>query len=75
MVMWQMKSGPGPSLETVVVLCGWVTVRGVRGHTFTPGRGTAVVTDGRLALQHIAEPLTSHVVVIALIWGAERPQP
>ena len=68
-------SGPGPSWETIVLVWGWVTIRGVGGHAFMAPRGTAVDTDGRVALQLTAEPLTTHVVVVALQWGSERPQP
>ena len=74
-VVWPKKSGPSPSWETVVILWGWVTVRGFGGHVFTAPRGTVVEKDGRVALQLTAEPLTTHVVVVALQWGAERPQP
>ena len=59
----------------MVVLWGWVTVRGVGGHVFTAPRGTVVETDGRVPLQLAAEPVTTHVVVVALQWGGERPQP
>ena len=38
-------------------------------------RGTAVDTDGRVALQLTAKPVTSHEVVVALQLGASRPQP
>ena len=40
-VMWPRRSGPGPGGETIVVLCGWVTIREVGGHAFTAPR------DGR----------------------------
>ena len=69
------KSGPNPSRETLAVLWRWVTVRGFRGHIFTNTRGTVVETDGTVALQFTAEPLTTHVVVATLQWGAQRPQP
>ena len=65
-VVWPKKSGPSPNLETVVVLWGWVTVRGFGGHVFTALHGTVVKTDGRVALQLTAEPLTTHVLVLAL---------
>ena len=32
-------------------------------------------TDERVGLQLIPEPLTTLMVVVALQWGAERPQP
>ena len=63
-----------------MVLWGWVTVRKVGGHAFTSPQGRAVDTDGRVALQLSTKPtehkehLTTHVVVVALRWGAERPQ-
>ena len=49
-VMWPGKSGLGPSWETIVVVCGSVTIRGVGGHAFTAPCGKAVDTDGRVAL-------------------------
>ena len=59
-----------------MVLWGWVTVRGFGGHVFTAPRGTVVETDaGGVVLQLTPERLTTHVVVAALQWGAERPQP
>ena len=64
-----------PSWETVAVLWGWVAVRGTGGHNFTAPRGTVIETDGGTALQLAAEPLTTHVVVAVLQWGADRPQP
>ena len=64
-----------PSWETVAVLWGWVVVRGTGGHVFTAPRGTVIETDGGMALQLTAEPLTTHVVVAVLQWGAHRPQP
>ena len=66
---------PHPSWETVAVLRGWVAVRGTGGHVFTAPRGTVIETDGGVALQLTAEPLTTHVVVAALQWVAKRPQP
>ena len=42
---------------------------------FTAPRGTVIETDGGTALQLAAEPLTTHVVVAVLPWGADRPQP
>ena len=72
-VMWPRKSGP--SWETIVVLWSWVTIRGVRGHAFTAPWGTAVDTDRRVALHLTAEPLTTHVVVVTIRWGAESPHP
>ena len=64
-----------PSWETVAVLWGWVAVRGTGGHVFTAPRGTVIETDGGMALQLTAEPVTTHVVVAVLQWGADRPQP
>ena len=66
--------GPHPSRETVAVLRGWVTVRGTVGHISTAPRGTVIETDRGVALQLEAEPLTRHVVVAVLQWGAKRPQ-
>ena len=63
-----------PSWETVAVLWGWVAVRGTGGHVFTAPRGTGIETDGGMALQLTAEPLTTHVVVAVLQWGADKPQ-
>ena len=54
---------------------GRVTMCGVGGYAFTASRGPAVDTDGKVALLLSAEPLTTHVVVISLKWGGERPQP
>ena len=64
-----------PSWETVAVLLGWVAVRETGGLVFTAPRGTVIETDGGTALQLAAEPLTTHVVVAVLQWGADRPQP
>ena len=64
-----------PSWETAAVLWGWVAVRGTDGHVFTAPRGTVIETDGGTALQLTAEPLTTHVVVAVLQWGANKPQP
>ena len=64
-----------PSWETVAVLWGWVAVRGTGGQVFTAPRGTVIETDGGTALQLAAEPLTTHVVVAVVQWGADRPQP
>ena len=64
-----------PSWETVAVLRGWVAVRGTDGHVFTAPRGKVIETDGGTALQLTAEPLTTHVVVAVLQWGADKPQP
>ena len=64
-----------PSWETVAVLWGWVAVRGTGGHIFTASRGKVIETNGGRALQLAAEPLTTHVVVAVLQWGADRPQP
>ena len=61
-----------PSWETVAVLWGWVAVRGTGGHVFTAPRGTVIETDGGTALQLAAEPLTTHVVVAVLQWGARQ---
>ena len=74
-VGWPRQSGPVPSLETIVVLWGWLTVRRVGGQAFTAPRRTVVEMERRVALQLAAEPLTTHVVVVALQRGAERPQP
>ena len=74
-VVLPKKSGPHPGWETVAVLWGWVTVRRIGGHILTAPRGTVVETDGGVALQLTAKPLTTHVVVAVLPWGAERPQP
>ena len=63
------------SWETVVVLWGWVAVCGTGCHVFTPPRGTVIETDWGMAWQLMAEPLTTHVVVAVLQWGADRPQP
>ena len=59
----------------MAVLWGWVAVRGTGGHVFTAPRGTVIETDGGTALQLAAEPLTTHVVVAVLQWGADRPRP
>ena len=64
-----------PSWETVAVLWGWVAVRGTGSHVFTALRGTVIETDGGMALQLTAEPLTTHEVVAVLQWAADRPQP
>ena len=64
-----------PSWETVAVLWGWMAVRGTGGHVFTAPRGTVIETDGGMSLQRTAEPLTTHVVVAVLQWGADKPQP
>ena len=64
-----------PRWETVAVLWGWVAVRGTDGPVFTAPRGTVIETDGGTALQLTAEPLTTHVVVAFLQWGANKPQP
>ena len=64
-----------PRWETVAVWWGWVAVRGTSGHVFTAPRGTVIETDGGTALQLTAEPLTTHVVVAVLQWGADKPQP
>ena len=64
-VVLPKKSGH-PSWETVAVLWGWVTVRETGGHVFTAPRGTVIETDGGMALQLTAEPLTTHVVVAVL---------
>ena len=63
-----------PSWETMAVLWGWVAVHGTGGHVFTAPRGTVIETDGGMALQLTAEPLTTHVVVAVLQWGADRLQ-
>ena len=59
----------------MAVLWGWMTLRGTGGHVFTAPRGTVIETDGGVVLQLTEEPLTTHVVVVVLQWGAERPQP
>ena len=64
-----------PSWETVAVSWGWVAVRGTNGHIFTAPRGTVIETDGGMALQLTAEPLTTHVLFAVIQWGADRPQP
>ena len=64
-----------PSWETVAVLWGWVAVRGTDGHVFTAPGGTVIGTNGGTALQLTAEPVTMHVVVAVLQWGANKPQP
>ena len=64
-----------PSRETVAVLWGWLAVRGTGGHVFTAPRGTVIETDRGTALQRAAEPLTTHVVVTVLQWGADKGQP
>ena len=64
-----------PSSKPVVVLWGWVAVRGTDGHVFTAPRGKVIGTDGGTAWQLTAEPLTTHVVVAVLQWGADKPQP
>ena len=74
-MVWPRKAGPNPSWETMVVLWVWVTMQEIGGHAFTAPRGTVVETDGRVALQLAAEPLTTHVTLVALQWGVEKPQP
>ena len=64
-----------PSWETLAVLWGWVAVRGTGGHVLIAPRGTVIETDGGTALQLTTEPLTTHVVVAVLRWGADKPQP
>ena len=64
-----------PSWETLAVLWGWVAVYGTMGHVFAAPRGTVIETDGEMPLQLRAEPLTTHVVVAVLQWGADKPQP
>ena len=59
----------------MAVLWGWLAVRGTGGHVFTAPRGTVIATDGGMALQLTAEPLTTNVVVAVLQWGADKPQP
>ena len=75
---WPVVALPGrtshPSLETVAVLWGRVALPGTRGHVFTAWRGTVIETDGGMALQLTVEPLTTHVVVAVLQWGADKPQ-
>ena len=44
----------------------WVILRGVGAHAVKARRGTVVARDGRVALQLAEEPLTTHVVVVAL---------
>ena len=64
-----------PSWQTVAVLWGLVAVRGTGGRVFTAPRGTVIEKDGGMVLQLTAEPLTTHVVVAVLQWGADKPQP
>ena len=64
-----------PSWETVAVLWGCVVVRGTVVHVFTAPQGTVIETDGGTALQLAGGPLTTHVVVAVLQWGADKPQP
>ena len=71
---WSCPGTSHPSWETVPVLWGWVAVRGTDGHVFTAPRGTVIETDGGTALQLMAEPLTTHVVVAVIHWGADKPQ-
>ena len=52
-----------------------MTVRGIGGHVFTAPGGTVVETDGGVAPQLTADPVTTHVVVAVLEWGAETPEP
>ena len=73
-VVLPKKSGY-PSWETVAVLWGRVAVRGTGGRVFIAPRGTIIETDGGMALQLTAEPLTTHVVVSVLQWEPDRPQP
>ena len=63
-----------PSWETVAVLWGWVAVRVTGGHIFTASRGTVIERDRGMAMQLTVEPLTTHVVVAVLQWGADKPQ-
>ena len=72
---WSCPGTSHPSWETVAVLWGWVAMRGTGGHVFTAPRGTVIETDGEMALQLTAEPLTTNVVVAVLQWGAHKPQP
>ena len=74
-VVLPWKTGPHPSWDTVAVLWGWVTVRGLGGRVFTAPRGMVIETDAGVAVQLTAEPLTTHVMVAILHSGAERPQP
>ena len=64
-----------PSWETVAVLWEWVAVRETDGHVFTAPQVTLIETDVGMMLLLTAEPLTTHVLVAVLKWGAERPQP
>ena len=57
-----------------MVLWGWVRIGGVGGHTFTAPRRPAVDSHGWVTLQLTTEPLTTDVVVLSLLFGAERPQ-
>ena len=52
-----------------------MAVRGTGGHVFTAPWVTVIEIDRGTALQLAAEPLTTHVVVAVLQWGADRPQP
>ena len=58
-----------------MVLWGGVTICQVGGHAFTAPRGTAVDTDGKVALHLSPGPPTSLVVVVSHQWGAVRPLP
>ena len=64
-----------PQLGDRSSVWGSVAVRGTDGHVFTAPRGTVIETDGGTALQLTAEPLTTHVVVAVLQWGANKPEP
>ena len=62
-----------PSWEGVAVL--WGGVRSVGPVATTAPRGTGIETDGGTELQLTVEPLTTHVVVAVLQWGAHKPKP
>ena len=69
------KNSGSPGWETVAVMWRWITVRGTGGLVFTAPWGRVIETDGGMALQLTAEPLTTHAVVAVLQWRTNRPQP
>ena len=52
-----------------------MTIRRSGERIFTGLHGMGVDWDGLVAPQPAAEPLTSHVAVVSLQLGAEKPQP